>query len=131
MTATSDYVPGVCNIGGPEVAARRRAGHLASVATLALAGLLLGTRASRPARLLLAVPAAGAASGYIQARSRFCAGFGSRGVTNFGELGSWERVVDDEARAADRARSRRIGLQSLGIGVAVAAAALALPAPRR
>jgi hypothetical protein len=73
------------------------------------------------------LPIAAAASGYLQARLRFCAGFGTRGIFNFGELGHTEDVVDPVARAADRARARAIIFASLAIGVVVAVAAFLLP----
>ena len=73
------------------------------------------------------LPAAAAASGYLQAWLRFCAGFGSRGTFNFGPLGSVEEVADPAARARDRRKATQIGLASLGVGVAVAAIAVALP----
>jgi hypothetical protein len=126
----TEYVPGVCNIGPAEIGRRRRAGHVGSAATLVLLALLLRARAPRPARLLVALPATSAASGYLQARRRFCAGFGARGVANFGPLGSWEVVTDPEARARDRATSRRIGAASAAVGLVVALAAAALPTGR-
>ena len=42
-------------------------------------------------RLLVALPAAASASGYLQAWFKFCAGFGSRGIFNFGDLGTTTR----------------------------------------
>lgn len=122
-----EYQPGVCNIGPPEIARRRRAGDVGALVTLLLAGALLVTRAPRPWRLTLALPATASASGYLQARARFCAGFGARGVVNFGPLGHEEPVDDPEARALDRARARRIGLASAAVGTAVAAVAVSLP----
>lgn len=131
VPAPEGYVPGVCNIGTEEIARRRRAGHVGAAVTAGLLAVLLATRAPRLARLVVALPAAGAASGYVQARSRFCAGFGSRGLYNFGPLGQEQDVPDAEARALDRARARGIGLTSLGIGVAVGALAVALPGRSR
>ncbi len=124
------YQPGVCNIGTADVALRRRSGHLAAAATVGLLGALVVTRAPRVTRLLVAVPAASAASGYIQARSHFCAAYGSAGLYNFGALGSRQTVADAAARALDAARARGIGLQSLAVGLAVAGLAVALPGPR-
>ena len=127
-SAATQYQPGVCNIGPADIAFRRRSGHLSAAAAAGLLGFLLAMRAPRLARLLVAIPAAGAASGYIQARSHFCAGYGSAGVYNFGALGNQQKVTDDGARALDAARARRIGQQSLAIGLAVAGLAVALPA---
>ncbi|MGZ8439141.1 MAG: hypothetical protein ACXWXR_11480 [Candidatus Limnocylindrales bacterium] len=121
------YRPGVCNIGGAEIARRRRGGDAGVVATAVLFVTLVAIDAPPTARLLLAIPAAGAASGYLQARLRFCAGFGSRGVFNFGQLGEVVEVRDPEAWSRDRARSRQIGAASLAVGVAVAVVAALLP----
>lgn len=123
----SPYVPGVCNIGSEEIARRRRVGHVGLLATLASYAALRAIRAPRPARFLVALPAAGAASGYLQARLRFCAGFGSRGVFNFGVLGGTQVVADSDARARDRARAVQIGLASLAIGGVAGVAATLLP----
>ena len=122
-----DYVPGVCNIGPAEIARRRRAGHVGLAIGLVILAVLVAAGAPPWARLILILPIAAAASGYLQARLRFCAGFGSRGIFNFGELGHTEDVVDPGARAADRARARAILLASLAIGVVAAVAALLLP----
>ena len=75
------------------------------------------------ARLLVALPAAVAASGYLQAWFRFCAGFGSRGVYNFGALGSTRPVEDGEAHRRDRSRACR----SVSSSVASASASASSP----
>jgi hypothetical protein len=103
------------------------AGHVGVLATFVLLAVLAAIGAPPPARLLVGLPAAAAASGYLQAWLRFCAGFGSRGVYNFGPLGSTEQVADATARRRDRARARQIGLASLAVGIVVAAVAAVLP----
>jgi hypothetical protein len=126
-TPASAYRAGVCNIGPAEIARRRRAGHAGLLVAVALLGVLLLVDVPPIVRLLVALPAAGAASGYLQAWLKFCAGFGSRGIFNFGQVGSTEEVDDQDDRARDRARSRQIGLASLAIGVAVGIIATLLP----
>jgi hypothetical protein len=126
-TRQTAYQPGVCNIGPAEIARRRRAGNVGLVATVGLLAGLVAVDAPPVARLLVAVPAAVAASGYLQARLRFCAGFGSRGVFNFGEIGGTDRVEDTDARRRDLMKARQIGLRSLAIGLAVGAGAALLP----
>ena len=123
----ASYESGTCNIGPAEIARRRRAGHVGLAATVVLLAVLVAIGAPPLFRLLLALPAAAAASGYLQAYLRFCAGFGSRGVYNFGELGTTQQVEDGEARGRDRARSRQIGFASLAIGVLVGLIAVVLP----
>jgi hypothetical protein len=113
------YQPGVCNIGPAEIARRERAGHVGLAATAVLFAGLAAIKAPRAARFAVALPAAAAASGYLQARFHFCVGFGSRGIYNFGEVGPTLEVADETARAADRAKAIQLGLASAAIGGAV------------
>jgi hypothetical protein len=117
--ASLGYQPGLCNIGPAEIARRRRAGHVGLVVTAGLFASLVLLKAPPPARLVVALPAAASAAGYLQASLRFCAGFGSRGIYNFGDLGQVVDVADMEARARDRVRATQIGLASLAIGAGV------------
>jgi hypothetical protein len=114
------YLPGGCNIGPAEIARRVRVGHVGVAATVLLAVILWALDAARPWRLTLALPASMAAAGYLQARFRFCFDFGFRGVYNFDALGHEQRVVAEEARAADRRRAVQLAAASAGIGLAVA-----------
>ncbi len=82
-------------------------------------------------RLVVALPAAVAASGYLQARLHFCTGFGSLGVYNFGPVGPRHEVDDPEARRLDRKRSAQIRAASIGIGVVAGVLAAAVPLTRR
>jgi hypothetical protein len=117
---TDDYAAGVCNIGPQEIQARRRFGHMGAAVSLAFGALMLASGAPHLLRLLVLFPAAGAAMGYLQAAFRFCAGFGMRGVYNFGRLGSVRDVATEEARLRDRRRALQITGLSLLIGVAAA-----------
>ena len=121
------YRPGVCNIGPAEIARRRRAGHIGLLVSVVLLVVLVVIDAPPLVRLLIALPAAAAASGYLQARFRFCAGLASRGVFNFGPLGRTETVTDPAARARDRAMARRIAAASAAIGALVGVLAVLLP----
>jgi hypothetical protein len=121
------YEPGVCNIGPAEIARRRRAGIVGSVLTLGLLIALVALDLPPIHRLALFVPAAVAASGFIQARLKFCAGFAALGVFNFGGQGDRVEIVDPDARARDRRRGREISFVSFAIGAAVALLAVLLP----
>jgi hypothetical protein len=125
--ADGEYRPGVCNIGPAEIRRRRRAGHVGLVATIVLLGALVAIGVPPVDRLIVALPAATAASGYLQAWLKFCAGFGSRGLFNFGSLGETQQVVEPDARARDRARATQIAAASLAVGVAAAVVAVLLP----
>ena len=124
---STEYTPGVCNIGPREIRRRRRTGHVGLAATLGLLVILVAIGAPPIARLLIAFPAAVSASGYLQARLKFCAGFASLGIYNFGESGDSVAVVDEAARTADRRRGLQISLASFAIGSAVGLAAVLLP----
>jgi hypothetical protein len=113
------YQPGACNIGPAEIARRRRAGHIGLGSAAVLLAGLAAVNAPPAARFAVALPAAIAASGYLQARFRFCVGFGSRGIYNFGQVGPTLEVADETARAADRAKAIQLGLASAAIGGAV------------
>jgi hypothetical protein len=123
----SEYRPGICNIGPAEISRRRLAGHVGLLVTVVLFAALLAIGAPPIARLVLALPAAGSAAGYLQAWLKFCAAFGSRGIFNFGSLGRADQVASDAARTRDRIRAYQIGLASLGIGVVLAVVAVLLP----
>src|SRR5215218_805948 len=119
MTA-AQYVPGTCNIGPEEIALRRRAGHVGLAVTAALGAALLRSALSPGWRLTLALPAAGAASGYLQARQRFCANYGFRGLYNFDTRGHEQPVPLSDTGAEDRRRSIEIATSSAAIGLGVA-----------
>ncbi len=121
------YIPGVCNIGPAEIRRRRTAGYGAAVVTAGVLAATVLTGAPKPLRLLAILPAAGAASGFIQSATHFCAGFGMRGVFNFGDTGSTDTIDQAEFRAEDQAKAKRILVQSLAVGAGVGGAALLLP----
>jgi hypothetical protein len=114
------YVAGVCNIGPAEIKARRRVGWGGLAVTLALWILLLVVSAAPLWGLLLFIPASTGATGFLQAALRFCAGFGMRGVFNFGDtVGKTQNVEQAAGRSVDRKKSLRIMLYSTMIGAAV------------
>jgi hypothetical protein len=117
---TDQYVPGTCNIGPEEIALRRRAGHVGLAVTTALGAALLRSNLHPAWRLALALPAAGAASGYLQARQHFCANYGFRGLYNFDTRGHEQPVPLPGTRAEDRRRSIQIATSSAAIGLGVA-----------
>ena len=122
-----DYRPGGCNIGPDEIRKRRAAGVAAAVATVALGAGLIAIGAPAPARLLVALPAAGSAVGFLQARSRFCLAFGIAGVRNFGPVGSVDRIEDRDAHRADLVAAARLGAEAVAIGAAVGIVFALLP----
>ena len=121
------YIPGVCNIGPAEIRRRRTSGIGGAVVTAGVLAATVLTGGPKPLRLLAILPAAAAASGFIQAATHFCAGFGMRGVFNFGDTGGTDTIEQAEFRAEDQARAKRILAQSLAIGAGLGGAALLLP----
>jgi hypothetical protein len=128
MSTTNTYVPGVCNIGRAEIAKRKQVGWIGAIVTFAVWIVLFITRVPVPWRLLLFFPASLAASGFLQASMHFCAGFGSRGLFNFGDkVGMTETVIQAEFRAKDKKKARQILVLSMLIGVAVAVVTYFVP----
>ncbi len=126
-TTTHHYIPGVCNIGPAEIAKRRQAGWLGLAAAALLLSLLVWLDAPVAARLLVFFPATLAASGFLQAHLRFCAGFGLKGVFNLNsEVGKTDTVMRAEFRAQDRRKALQIFGSSAAIGLAVAIASILL-----
>jgi len=128
MSSNGEYVPGVCNIGPAEIRRRRQSGWIGVGATLLAWVLFAVFGVPSPWRLLLFFPAAIGASGFLQAALHFCAGFGTRGVFNFGPVvGSTQAVEAAESRRKDRRKSRLIGLYAALIGVAIAVVGYFVP----
>jgi hypothetical protein len=123
----TDYQAGVCNIGPAEIARRRRVGHVGTLVAIGSVLALVAIGVPTPVRLLVALPAAVAASGYLQAWLRFCAAFGSRGVANFGPLGDLARIDDAASLARDRRRAWSIIIASLLVGLVAGVIVALLP----
>ncbi|HAF09661.1 MAG TPA: hypothetical protein DCK98_06215 [Chloroflexi bacterium] len=121
------YQAGTCNIGREEIARRRRAGHSGTIVAVVLLAILTLSDAPPAARLFVALPAAAAAAGYLQASLRFCAAYGFRGLFNLGPLGRVAKVADVHHAAQDRARALQIALAAGGIGLVTGVAAFLLP----
>ena len=126
-SAAPGYQPGVCNIGPDEITRRRRSGHTGAIVAVGLFIVLVELGVPTLWRLLVALPAAMGAVGYLQARRHFCAGFAMQGVFNLGELGSQAIVLDPAAARRDRAAAIRLFLQAAGIGLLVGIVAVVLP----
>ena len=116
MTVSSDYAPGLCNIGEEEIRRRRLAGLVGAIATVFLWIGLVAVGAPPAWNLLIFLPALMAAAGFVQAPSRFCFYFGFAGIFNFGNVGRRERIAEPEALELDRATAMRV----LAISCAIA-----------
>jgi hypothetical protein len=125
--SVTDYQAGACNIGPAEIARRRRVGHAGTVVAIGTALAFIAIGAPPPGRLLVALPAAMAAAGYLQAWLRFCAAFGSRGVANFGQIGEVAHIEDPVDLARDRRRAWGVIAASTAIGAVAGVLVAALP----
>ncbi len=123
----NEYVPGVCNINIAEIKSRRTAGHIGLALTLVIGVVLIALDANRYARFILFIPIFIAAIGYLQARNKFCVGYGSAGMQRTDEQSHEATTVTDaSAVTADKARARNLNLQAFTIAIVVTALALAL-----
>jgi hypothetical protein len=121
------YRPGVCNIGPEEIARRRQGAWVAAVATGVFYLGLIAIGAPDLARFVVAVPAAGAAVSWLQARERFCVAFGTTGTFNFGPVGELDQVTDEAARRADRRKVASMVLRGAAVGIVVGVVAVLVP----
>jgi hypothetical protein len=123
-----EYQPGTCNIGSAEIARRKRTGFIGVGATAILGLALVLFHLPAVWRLSLFVPAFFAATGFLQGFMHFCAGFGMRGVFNFGpQVGKTEEVEQAEYRRKDKQKALQILAYSALISIVVATAIFFLP----
>jgi hypothetical protein len=128
MAASTEYIPGVCNIGRAEVRQRKVIGWIGLAATVVAWIACVVLKVSPLWRLALFIPASIAATGFLQAAWHFCATFGVLGVSNLGpNVGRTDTVEQAEFRRQDRRTALKIIALSLVAGIAVAAAAYLLP----
>lgn len=127
MSSRAVYQPGVCNIGPAEIRRRRASGWLGLALAVVYLALAFALGWPAPWRLLVAVPVFLSAQGFLQAAFRFCVGFASRGLYNFGALGAEESVQDAEFRRKDLRKALIITALALAIAVVVALGAYLVP----
>jgi len=127
MKQTAVYQPGVCNIGPAEIRKRRMSGwvNLAIAVVFLVVAFWLGW--SAPWRLLVALPVFISAQGFLQAAFHFCVGFASRGLYNFGALGSEETIEEAEFHRADLRKAALISFIAAAIAAFVAVLAFVAP----
>jgi hypothetical protein len=103
QTGQTEYTPGVCNIGGAEIARRRNLGWIMLIITIALLAVMIWYKVNTWWRIL-----------------HFCSGFANKGVYNFGTPGTVQQVTDEASREKDRRRGNQISLYAAIIGAGVA-----------
>lgn len=126
MATKSNYIPGMCNINPKEVAQRRMIGNIGLIATLVLTVLFVCFGITWPFRLIIFIPAFLAATGYLQARNKFCVGYAGANQ-HHADDGEVVTISDKDALAADKKKARTINLQALGIALLITALVLIVP----
>ena len=125
---SQDYIPGMCNIGPAERRRRRLGGIAGAAATILILVVLLLIDAPVLWRLILVIPAAGAATGFLQDALHFCVGFGMKGIYNvINSAGVVDNVELEEFRLKDKRKAQTIVIWSGLIGLAVALLSLLIP----
>jgi hypothetical protein len=100
---------------------RKRLGWWGLLITIVVWALLVWLQLPVTWRLIVFIPVFFSANGFLQGFMHFCAGFGMRGVFNFGPtIGKTDTVSQAEFRAKDRRKSQQIFLYAVIIGIVVA-----------
>jgi len=121
------YVPGVCNLSDAEARRRNVAGWSGLIVTVVLEAYFIYANVAPAVRLVVFIPAAISAMGFLQGLMHFCVNFGMRGVFNMSsDVGKTDTVAQAEYRAQDKRKARQIIIHSVLIGIIVAALAFLL-----
>lgn len=127
-TVPEAYIPGVCNINTVEIARRKQYGYILSAVFIVLLIALLALGTDRWFRIILFMPGVLLADCFLQAKNKFCVGYGSVGQHNANEGSDTAVAVADQAAVAkDKRRARQINLQAVAIGAVLTLLALSLP----
>jgi len=124
---SSEYIPGVCNLGKSEIRQRQVVALFGIFLTVSTATTLLATDQSRTSRLSIFIPALVFSIGFVQSRSKFCLAYGLAGTFNFERLGKITKVQSAEDRKADRKTAIAILLKSAALTALITAVFFVLP----
>lgn len=127
MNQAAVYQPGVCNIGPAEIRRRRMSGWVGLALAVGFLVLAFALGWAAPWRLLVGLPVFLSAQGFLQAAFHFCVGFASRGLYNFGALGSEQTVQEAEFHRADLRKAGLITALAFAIATVVAVVAYFIP----
>jgi predicted nucleic acid-binding Zn ribbon protein len=117
---TSHYIPGVCNIGEAEIKQRKQIGWIGLLIVIVLWIVLDVYHVAYFWKIFIFFPASLSATGFLQGFMHFCAGFGLKGVFNFGpEVGKTDTASQAEFRAMDRRKAINIFMYSVLIGLVI------------
>jgi len=129
MNSANVYKPCVCNIGPAEIRQRRTSGYIGLAVSVAFLVVVFALGWPAWVRLLVAIPVMLTANGFLQAAFHFCVYFGTKGLFNFGDIGTQETVHESEYRRKDQRKAILITALALLIAAIVAVAAFLIPLP--
>jgi hypothetical protein len=121
MSTTTNYIPGVCNINPQEIRHRQMIGHVGLIITVILFILIFATNAPWYFRLAIFIPAFLSATGYLQARNKFCVGFANAKMQHADDDAEAVAITDKSALKKDKKKAQSINLQSALIAALVVA----------
>lgn len=125
---STQYIPGVCNIGPADIRMRRMVGYVGLTLTIALFVLFYLVPVDAAWRTIVFIPATLAAMGFLQAYLHFCAKFGMSGLFNVSDDMKHQESVDQaEYRKKDQQKAVTIIAGAVCIGALVAVIAYFLP----
>jgi len=127
MSEATNYIPGMCNINPQEIAKRRNIGYMGLVASALLLALFIGFDAPWWLRLIIFVPAFTGATGFLQAKNKFCVGFASANMQHADD-GEASKITDTKSLLLDKLKARKINMQSFAIALVVTVVTILIPA---
>ena len=112
MEEKTNYIPGVCNINHAEIRKRRISAYFSLMIIAFGLATFIALQASWYYFLVLFIPAFVGTLGFLQARHKFCATYGTIGKHHADDDSDIEIIEDAQARKADQLRARMILLQA-------------------
>ncbi|OGL24157.1 hypothetical protein A2791_04660 [Candidatus Saccharibacteria bacterium RIFCSPHIGHO2_01_FULL_46_30] len=123
----TNYIPGVCNINPVEIRRRRQAGHIGLVLSVVVIVGLIALHTPWYLRLVAFLPLFLSATGYLQARHKFCVGYASAGMQHADDDSAALKIDDASMRKADTLKARMINLQAFLITAVITGLIALLP----
>ncbi len=112
-----EYISGQCNIGSEEVKKRLRIGYAGLLLMIVFIIVSEAFHFPDNFKLLLFVPTAYMASGFLQARQRFCFLYAFLGL--FSVTGNHHKIQQEDSRRKDRIKAIQLVLQVVLISLLI------------
>lgn len=117
----------MCNINPAEIAKRKRIGYMGLAASALLFAVLIAFDTAWWIRLVIFIPAFTSATGFLQAKNKFCTGFASANMQHADD-GESVKITDAKSLLLDKLKARKINLQAFAIAFVVTVMTLLIPA---